>query len=500
MTHVIFIEHHVVRIALFNYHSARSDNERLRKRNLRLEEDNGKLRTDKVHRETSIESLNAESRRLQTLVDGFSKIKKDYEEESVSLHARIKELEHAIFRSKKERDQAKLDSKRALQSVENSTKAAKILEVEKAQAEDDRDLAYKNMEAAIEAQRRAEKEAKAAMEERDALLPLREKNNTLLQEIRAAHDSQTQAEKDRCRLQEDVAHFRKELDESEGTIQELKIEMGQMKQEHASILATCDGLESQVGEANATAQDAESKLATATKDLQTLKDQIGILQSTISQKEEEIAAATSKHENDLVESEAKLREEMALHLTELESKLEAALRASTESEKMINQLELDLQSSKSKENETQNALDALSEELKNVTSESNQVIDEQKNKIKASRRSILLFPLSSRTLIYFSNQLVHSLQELESLLAEKELASELDADKISDLQKQVHISAKAIDDLKADLQSSKASASTPSSTQTEKELQHLKHDNAKLRELNSKLIKRQSELQQQAEM
>jgi len=85
------------------------------------------------------------------------------------------------------------------------------------------------------------------------------------------------------------------------------------------------------------------------------------------------------------------------------------------------------------------------------------------------------------------------LQELESLLAEKELASEIDADRISDLQKEVQINATTIEELKSALDSSKSLASKESAEAQEK-MRHLMSDNEKIREL----IKRQSETKQEA--
>lgn len=100
---------------------------------------------------------------------------------------------------------------------------------------------------------------------------------------------------------------------------------------------------------------------------------------------------------------------------------------------------------------------------------------------------------------FFSYQMLYyQLQELESLLAEKDLASEMDADKISDLEKEVQNHAKTIEELESELESTKSASETNRElTEAQEKMQHLMSMNENFQTLNSELIRQVAELRKQ---
>lgn len=100
---------------------------------------------------------------------------------------------------------------------------------------------------------------------------------------------------------------------------------------------------------------------------------------------------------------------------------------------------------------------------------------------------------------FFSYQILYyQLQELESLLAQKDLASEMDRDRISDLEREVQNHAKTIEELESALESSKPAPEVDSELiKAQEKMQHLMSMNENFQALNKELIRQVAELRKQ---
>lgn len=112
--------------------------------------------------------------------------------------------------------------------------------------------------------------------------------------------------------------------------------------------------------------------------------------------------------------------------------------------------------------------------------------------------ALVLFRILNLCSFFSYQMLYYQLQELESLLAEKDLASEMDADKISDLEKEVQNHAKTIEELESELESTKSASETNRElTEAQEKMQHLMSMNENFQTLNSELIRQVAELRKQ---
>lgn len=90
------------------------------------------------------------------------------------------------------------------------------------------------------------------------------------------------------------------------------------------------------------------------------------------------------------------------------------------------------------------------------------------------------------------------MQELESLLAQKDLASEMDRDRISDLEREVQNHSKTIEELESELESSKSAPEVNTElTKAQEKMQHLMSMNENFQTLNNELIRQVAELRKQ---
>ena len=101
--------------------------------------------------------------------------------------------------------------------------------------------------------------------------------------------------------------------------------------------------------------------------------------------------------------------------------------------------------------------------------------------------------------LFFSYQILYyQLQELESLLAQKDLASEMDRDRISDLEREVQNHAKTIQELESALENSKPAPEVDSELiKAQEKMQHLMSMNENFQALNKELIRQVAELRKQ---
>ena len=169
------------------------ENEKLRATNRTYVEENGKMRTKMMEHDSRVKNLDTGAKKLQISLDQLSRQKKEAENTVTELKLEVATMEGKVNAYKKEKDQALLDAKRALQSADHSTKMVKAAQEEARMAVADREKAFAQMEEAVEKHHAIEKSLKDSEKAREEMMPLKQENARLLAEIHKAHEQQTQA-------------------------------------------------------------------------------------------------------------------------------------------------------------------------------------------------------------------------------------------------------------------------------------------------------------------
>ena len=182
---------------------------RLQRKVQQLEEEAGVNETKTRLYDSKVNALEAGAKELQEGLDALSIRGKAKDGRIVELENRVEELNEETKKLTRARDQALLDARRALSSINSSGKTAREAQREKEMAEEDRDAAYTEMELARVAQLKSEELAAEAISVRDRLLAEKSAveaqavdNERLRTDIHNAHEAQTRAEADRFAAQE----------------------------------------------------------------------------------------------------------------------------------------------------------------------------------------------------------------------------------------------------------------------------------------------------------
>ena len=251
----------------------------------------------------------------------------------------------------KARDQALLDAKRALSSINSSGKNARESIRAKEMAEEDRNAAYREMQAAQEAQAGAEAAAAEAIRDRDRVLALKASidaqssdNDRLRSDLHAAHEAQTRAEAERhaaqqtaARAQEEAAEAirgREEAEEARRAAEEAK---RGLEQALAAMKDTVVGYQKQVEIWKRDCEKAveakikeEDKLLAATEAMSRMKQTL----------ERSIEESESKEEQrELLEREVEL---CNAHISTLEEELDRAKMGVEDAERLTSTVRAEL--------------------------------------------------------------------------------------------------------------------------------------------------------------
>jgi hypothetical protein len=174
-----------------------------------LQEDAGRRQTQAQQDHRKVQAFEDSAKELEDGLEALSSRSKAKDAAIASLEERLRALTNDKRQLAKAKDQALLDAKRALSSISSSGKGAKEALRQKEMAEEDRDIAFKQMEEARETAARAAAAAAEAIRDRDRVLALKASvdaqavdNGRIRADLHAAHEAQTKAEAERFTAQQ----------------------------------------------------------------------------------------------------------------------------------------------------------------------------------------------------------------------------------------------------------------------------------------------------------
>ena len=176
----------------------------LRRQVERLQEEQGRHVTRTRLDHAKVQALEESAKELDAGLEALSAKSKAKDDLIAELEAHVAILSKEKKAFAKSRDQAVLDARRALSSINSSGKNARSALQHQRMAEEDRDAAHKQMVDAQSALARAEAVAMEAISERDRVLLLKAdvdaraaENDRIRSDLHDAHAAQTRAEAER---------------------------------------------------------------------------------------------------------------------------------------------------------------------------------------------------------------------------------------------------------------------------------------------------------------